>query len=302
VTLFIVLCVALTLATLALLCWPLRHTRITVGILAIVVPATALTLYWQVGHRNWPQDQAKVAANSTAQKDIAATLARLEDRVRSAPTDAQAAIDLAEALVAQDERNLMGRAGQLIEQALLHAPNNPKALWYGAVTALSVGKLPVARERLQRMLSQNPPDEIRSIVERQIQNLDEQLAQQAASAGGGRAVTVQVALTPALAKGVAPGTALFILARDPAAGGPPLAVVKKTAAELPLTITLTDSNAMIAGRGISSVTRAQVVARLSKSGTPQQQSGDLYGEALVDFSKHEQVALQLLIDKTTTGK
>jgi cytochrome c-type biogenesis protein CcmH len=307
VTLFIGLCGVLLLAALAVLCWPLRHARLTVGVLAVAISLAAATLYWQVGHTNWQKDQATAAANAVAAKDVAAGMARLEERLRTTPNDAEAAVDLAEALFAQDERQLTGRAGQLIEQALLHAPNNPKALWYGAVTALSVGKLPVARERLQRMLAQNPPDHIRSIVERQIQNLDEQLAQQPKSTApaippaAGRSITVQVAVAAEVAKLVAPGTALFILARNPAAGGPPLAVVRKTAAELPLTITLTDSNAMIAGRGISSVPRVQVVARLSKSGNPQQQPGDWYGESQVDFGKQEQVALRLTIDKTVTG-
>jgi hypothetical protein len=34
------------------------------------------------------------------------------------------------------------------------------------------------------------------------------------------------------------------------------------------------------------VPRVQVVARLSRSGTPQAQSGDYYGEADYDFSKN----------------
>ena len=43
---------------------------------------------------------------------------------------------------------------------------------------------------------------------------------------------------------------------------------------------------MIAARTIASVPRVQVVARLSRSGTPQAQSGDFYGEAEYDFAKN----------------
>ena len=79
---------------------------------------------------------------------------------------------------------------------------------------------------------------------------------------------------------------LFILARDPAAGGPPLAVQRHSSSDLPLTVELSERDAMIAARTIASVPRVQVVARLSRSGTPQAQSGDYYGEAEYDFSKN----------------
>jgi cytochrome c-type biogenesis protein CcmH len=78
---------------------------------------------------------------------------------------------------------------------------------------------------------------------------------------------------------------LFILARDPSGGGPPLAVQRHSSADLPLTVELSERDAMIAARTIASVPRVQVVARLSRSGTPQAQSGDFYGEAEYDFSK-----------------
>ena len=77
---------------------------------------------------------------------------------------------------------------------------------------------------------------------------------------------------------------LFILARDPAAGGPPLAVQRHSSADLPLTIELSERDAMIASRTIASVPRVQVVARLSRSGAPQAQSGDFYGEAEYEFA------------------
>jgi len=49
---------------------------------------------------------------------------------------------------------------------------------------------------------------------------------------------------------------------------------------------LSERDAMIAARTIATVPRVQVVARLSRSGTPQAQSGDYYGEAEYDFSKN----------------
>ena len=94
---------------------------------------------------------------------------------------------------------------------------------------------------------------------------------------------------------------LFILARDPSAGGPPLAVQRHSSADLPLTVELSERDAMIAARTIASVPRVQVVARLSRSGTPQAQSGDYYGEAEYDFSKNSGAGgstLNITIDRT----
>ena len=50
-----------------------------------------------------------------------------------------------------------------------------------------------------------------------------------------------------------------------------------TAADLPVTVTLDDSVAMIPGMNLSSVEQLEVVARISKSGRAAMQGGDLYG-------------------------
>jgi len=73
------------------------------------------------------------------------------------------------------------------------------------------------------------------------------------------------------------------MARDPAAPGPPLAVVRRTSAQLPLKVALTERDAMLPSRSIASVPRVQVVARLSLSGSPREQSGDYYGTAEYAF-------------------
>jgi cytochrome c-type biogenesis protein CcmH len=72
-----------------------------------------------------------------------------------------------------------------------------------------------------------------------------------------------------------------------------------------LKITITDNDAMMAGRGISSVPRVQVVARISKSGTPQAQPGDLFGDAAVDFTVKPSTEVKIVIDravKVVVGK
>src|SRR5215510_9676625 len=82
--------------------------------------------------------------------------------------DVRAITGLAEAMVMLDETSMNGWAGQLFEDALVKAPNDPKALWYGSMVAIGKNDLRGARERLQRLVAQNPPPQIRSLIEQQI--------------------------------------------------------------------------------------------------------------------------------------
>jgi hypothetical protein len=71
--------------------------------------------------------------------------------------------------------------------------------------------------------------------------------------------------------------------------------VRLTTDELPTTVTLSDANAMIEGRNLSSVDEVQVVARVAFGGTPVTASGDLVGEAR--HKKGAPADLNVLIDR-----
>src|SRR5262245_61048589 len=92
--------------------------RIALPILAVVLPAITVAFYWQIGHRTWEQDEIASAPQVAAQREFTASLAKLEQQVRESPNDVTAALNLGEALIAQDERAIAGRAGQLFESAL----------------------------------------------------------------------------------------------------------------------------------------------------------------------------------------
>ncbi|GED43884.1 c-type cytochrome biogenesis protein CcmI [Cobetia marina] len=104
------------------------------------------------------------------------------------------------------------------------------------------------------------------------------------SRAGTARLTLKVSLDPALEAQLAamPVSAdeatLFIVARDAEGKLPPLAVVRTTADTLPLTVTLSDDDAMAPMARLSMAERVTLVARISASGQPVAQSGDLEGK------------------------
>lgn len=107
---------------------------------------------------------------------------------------------------------------------------------------------------------------------------------------------IKVALSPGLANQVKPDETLFIFAR--AASGPPmpLAAVRKTAGELPLSITLDDSSAMSPQLKLSQYDSVKIVARISRGGSPTAQSGDLFGE-VGPLNPHQSKPLTITINQ-----
>ncbi|MCF7990541.1 MAG: c-type cytochrome biogenesis protein CcmI [Thiohalocapsa sp.] len=101
----------------------------------------------------------------------------------------------------------------------------------------------------------------------------------AAEASAGASVQVSVSLSPGLAARAAPDTTVFVYAK--AAAGPPmpLAVQRVTVADLPVTLRLDDSMAMMPAMKLSSFPEVIVGARVSPSGQAMAQPGDLEGES-----------------------
>jgi len=223
---------------------------------------------------------------------------------------AEALVGEAESLTMNDEKELDGRAGKLIEQALALDPNSGKALFFGAAAAVRRGELALGKERFQKLLSLNPPEQIRPILEQQIAAIDQRLganggavaaagAAPAAAAADSKsaAVRVHIDLSPQLSK-TSPDDAapLFVFVRDPAQPGPPLAA-KRLASRFPQTVELTPADSMVPGRAFSAGQKVQVVARIARSGNPLAGKGDPFGETAY-FVGHDGL-VNIVIDHVT---
>ncbi len=103
----------------------------------------------------------------------------------------------------------------------------------------------------------------------------EQAQPQAVSSAG---VSVSIELSEAFAADVPDDAVLFVFARQPGSqGSAPLAAARLTAADLPVTLRLDDSYSMPPAAKISDVSEVQVVARITRSGSPSAQPGDWQG-------------------------
>jgi cytochrome c-type biogenesis protein CcmH len=98
----------------------------------------------------------------------------------------------------------------------------------------------------------------------------------AASVAQGAAIKGRIDIAPALKSRLADTDVLFLFSR-PGQSGPPVAPIRARAGQLPLEFELDDSTAMTAGNTLSQHKQVMLVARVSKSGNPMAQPGDLEG-------------------------
>ena len=89
---------------------------------------------------------------------------------------------------------------------------------------------------------------------------------------------MKVTLSAKLSSEVPSNAPLFVLVRDPRQAGPPLAV-KRLASQFPQTVELTTADSMLPGHTYAAGQLVEVKARISRSGSPIEGSGDLFGLA-----------------------
>lgn len=296
-----------------------RVHGITATVLAIAIPMTALALYGLLGAQDQLQRAVREAADTAAKtQEMQRMLRRLETHLAANPADGkswhvlgqgyiaieafeQAAqalrraegllrddpdvlLDLAQAQSALPNSEAHAQLGELVQRALSMRPDHPRALWMAGFMAMQSGQRVQARRYLERLYAQlDPEDPNAATVKKQIETL---AATPAATAeddptapGGAAQVAVRVELAPAMQDKTAPDAAVFVFARAKEGPRMPLAVVRLQVKDLPQTVTLDDSTAMNPAFRLSRMPEVVVGARVSRSGNPVAQSGDLEGYA-----------------------
>lgn len=152
-------------------------------------------------------------------------------------------------------------------------------------------------ERLASMLEASDPS--RQAIEGGIARAREQLAARGEAlpepqvAAAPVELKVKVSLAAELADKVLPGDTVFVFAR--AASGPPMPLAAKrlTVADLPAEVSLSDSDAMMPQLKLSGFPEVQLVARISRAGSPT--DGEWFGD-LPPLSTAESSVQTLVID------
>jgi cytochrome c-type biogenesis protein CcmH len=295
-------------------------------VVAIAVVPVAFLLYKQVSNWN-PAFEARLHEGQRLVAELAARLQRTPDDVqgwrllansymalgrydeglaayeqllkRTAQPDEDLKLAYAEAQILTDRNTLTGEAGKLIEEVLAAEPANPKALWYGGLVALELGRQDLVRTRWTSLLALNPPEQVADVVRSQLAAIGGPTPGGAAApAQGGQAAAAagpKIDLTVTLGAGrsvdqLGPNAQLFVLAQAPG-GGPPLAVIRAPPTAVPGKFTLSEANSMIQGRTIANFAEVTVVARLSVNGQPTAQPGDWFAQAVVRPAEGNPVAL-----------
>ena len=229
-------------------------------------------------------------------------LRRFEEAARAYQTLHQLVGDDPHVLTAWADAALMANNGAFspqirarLERALVLRPEHDNALWLAALEAESRSDYRQALDYLERLLpriedGREDAAAVKKFIARMRQAVTKDSPDNAAAevekhAAGPGALTVAVRLDPKLAGELRrQGRAdqrVYVFAK--AVNGPPtpLAVSRHRASELPVTITLDDSMAMLEGMKISTFAQVSVMARLSRSGEPMARPGDVESAAVV---------------------
>lgn len=260
-----------------------------------------------------PEGWGQLASALLAARDAAGAVEPLEKvYALTGGANVEWTLLLIDALMMSDD-GARERVSTLVEQLLQVAPDHPKALYYGAELAFSRNDLELARSRWQRLLTRAQQDNseearsVRGVLEKRIAMVSERLGDTSAVAPTataampsddvpvnevvGPALAVSIELAPEHSGNVERSTPVFILARSGA--GPPVAVVRRSVADLPLTVTLTDANAMLPSRQLSNFDSVEVVARVALGGSPTVSSGDIFGSVTVATSRTEPINITM---------
>lgn len=206
-----------------------------------------------------------------------------------APDNAQLLADYADVLAMAQGKNFQGEPEAIIQQALKADPANIKALALAGSAAFQRKDYNAAINYWQNLVKLLPADSdfMRSVSGSiaQAQKLAGQSPAGAQTANtenqpaaGNATVSGTVNLDPALRARVADTDTVFVFARDAAVlHGPPLATLRRTVKDLPLTFTLDDSMAIMPNMKLSSASRVVVGARISKTGNATTRPGDMEG-------------------------
>lgn len=239
---------------------------------------------------NQPQGWLLLGKSLASEGRLAESSDAFARAVKLLPDDPDLLVEAAQSrLYASPERKLDAQAISWVRHALSVQPGHQRATWLLGISQRQEGRPAEAAKTWEPLLAQVDAATA-ATLRRQIDTAraDAGLpplpapAESANPATSANALTVKVALDPGFAARVRlrGDTTVFVIARVP--GGPPMpvAVEKHSLSELPLTMTLDDGDSPMPSQKLSALKEVEVFARLSASGDPMRQEGDLESKSV----------------------
>lgn len=234
---------------------------------------------------NQPQGWLLLGKSLASEGRLAESSDAFARAVKLLPDDPDLLVEAAQSrLYASSQRKLDPQAIAWVRHALSVQPGHQRATWLLGISQRQNGQSAEAAKTWEPLLAQ--VDTATAATLRQ--QIDAARAdaglpplpvvvEPAAQPPTTNALLVKVALDPDFAARVRlrGDATVFVIARVP--GGPPMpvAVEKHSLQDLPLTVTLDDSDSPMPTQKLSALKEVELVARLSASGDPMHQEGDL---------------------------
>ena len=203
----------------------------------------------------------------------------------------------AQALYRADGGEMSPATRTIVDRVLANEPDHPTMLELLAVDALHRRDTTEAVAHLTRVLRQpiSAPRrrELSEILALARSRLPDSAVVDVDSADSETPPGIAMSISLGAHLEADPATPVFVIARDPDAPRPPLAVRRLTLGDLPARIQLTDADAMMPGRSLSDLDSVELLARASLSGSPSARTGDLESDVTTGKPGGEPVALRI---------
>lgn len=210
---------------------------------------------------------------------------------------------LADALAVQNGGSMAGEPEMLVAKGLGISPMDPTGLWLAGLAAEQKKDYKRAYASWAKMLplivedieSTKEVNRLLGILEERDPTIEPITSTVVAMAPA--SISLSVDLDASLLEKTAPEDIVFVYAKAMQGPPMPLAVKRLRVSDLPARVSLSDSDAMIASMKLSSFDQVIIGARVSKSGNPVGQPGDLFVEVESVSSKNPPAGLALTINQ-----
>ena len=230
----------------------------------------------------------------------------LEKTNQLIPNNPTVMLRYADALTMLRGGKISGKPFDLIKRAVAIKPDDPTGLWLIGMGYEEQGEYQKAISYWNLLLplvkDEKSTDEVKALIRRARTKAGISIAESstpATMASEKKEVTslkVSVSIDKNQLKNVSMDDTVFIFAKANSGPPMPLAVARIKVKDLPIEVTLDDTMAMVPSMKLSNFIKVQVSARVSKSGQPRAQSGDVQSEAQIVKSSQKET-IKLIINK-----